>query len=47
MAAPPAERTMVEAAPSYAEAIPLRGLGIEAPPGGLSLLGALPRVRIY
>ena len=47
MAAPPAERTLVEGAPSYAEPTPLRGLGIEAPPGGLSLPEDLPRVRIY
>jgi hypothetical protein len=42
-----AKRTMVEGALSYAEATPLRGLGIEAPRGGLSLTGARPRVRIY
>jgi hypothetical protein len=43
----PAERTMVEGAPSYAEATPLRGLAIEAQRGGLSLTEALPRVRVY
>jgi hypothetical protein len=38
---------MVEGAPSYAEATPLRGLAIEAQRGGLSLTEALPRVRVY
>jgi hypothetical protein len=38
---------MVEEAPSYAEATPLRGLVIEAPRGGLSLTEALPKVKIY
>ena len=37
----------MEEAPSFAEAAPLRGLGIEAPRGGFNLAGALPRVRIY
>ena len=41
----PAERTLVEEAPSYVEAIPLKGLATEARRGGLTLTEALPRVR--